>query len=102
MKEDEKKEKKVYREFTVTPGIVGFKVKMGCTEASFGDAESLGMVIVEYLIINADQRFGGGAPVEAPGYAWVEHGTGGSGMSPIGQAPYAGAAATFNTTSTQV
>ena len=111
MKEDEKKEKKMYREFTVTPGIAGFKVKIGCSEVCFGDAESLGRAISVYLndpqgvekeFVNADQRIGAVPQAEAPGYAPMGYGTGGSDMSPIGQAPYAGAAVTFNTTSTQV
>jgi hypothetical protein len=38
-----------YREFTVTPGITGFKVKIGCSEAYFSSAEQLSTAIVAYL-----------------------------------------------------
>jgi len=113
MKEDEKKEKKMYREFTVTPGIAGFKVKIGCSEVYFGGTESLGRAIVVYLndpqgvekeFINADQRIGM-VPQPVQNFAPMDLNTGGSsrvGIYPepyVG--PYAGAAATFNTTSIQ-
>jgi hypothetical protein len=41
--------KKMYREFTVTPGMVGFRVKIGCSEAYFGDAPSCLEAIDSYL-----------------------------------------------------
>jgi len=34
-------ERKRYREFTVTPGMCGFKVKIGCSEAYFSSAGDL-------------------------------------------------------------
>ena len=40
---------KKYREFTVTPGMAGFKVKIGCSEVYFGDAKSLDLAISAYL-----------------------------------------------------
>ena len=42
-------ERKSYREFTVTPGMVGFKVKIGCSEAYFGNATDLKNALSEYL-----------------------------------------------------
>jgi hypothetical protein len=56
MDEQELKEKKKeadrprYREFTVTPGMCGFKVKIGCSEAYFEDVFRLGRAISDYLI----------------------------------------------------
>jgi hypothetical protein len=41
--------KKTYREFTVTPGMVGFKVKIGCSEAYFGDKDGVRQAICNYL-----------------------------------------------------
>jgi hypothetical protein len=41
--------KKKYREFTVTPGMVGFKVKIGCSEAYFGDKDGVRQAICNYL-----------------------------------------------------
>ncbi len=67
-------ERKRYREFTVTPGVCGFKVKIGCSEAYFGTTAALGDAITDYLadpitkerrLLNSDIRFGGplaGAP----------------------------------------
>ena len=55
-----------YREFTVTPGIAGFKVRIGCSEAYFGDVWQLVNKITEYLndpagvekqMLADDQRF---------------------------------------------
>ena len=40
---------KKYREFTVTPGMAGFKVKIGCSEVYFGDAKALDLAISAYL-----------------------------------------------------
>jgi hypothetical protein len=42
-------EPKRYREFTVTPGMCGFKVKIGCSEAYFSTAPQLSDAIAEYL-----------------------------------------------------
>lgn len=53
MEEHEEKRKEAerlrYREFTVTPGMVGFKVKIGGSETYFSDAGSLAVAIGEYL-----------------------------------------------------
>jgi hypothetical protein len=38
-----------YREFTVTPGLCGFKVKIGCSELYFEDVVQLGQHIANYL-----------------------------------------------------
>ena len=55
-----------YREFTVTPGIAGFKVRIGCSEAYFSDVWQLVNKITEYLndpagvekqMLTDDQRF---------------------------------------------
>ena len=107
MKEDEKKEKKMYREFTVTPGIAGFKVKIGCSEVYFGGTESLGRAILVYLndpqgvekeFINADQRIGAVPQVGAPATGYTPYTIG-----PIGSLyTQAANSATFTTTSTQV
>ena len=40
---------KKYREFTVTPGMAGFKVQIGCSEVYFGDAKALDLAISAYL-----------------------------------------------------
>lgn len=42
-------ERKKYREFTVTPGVTGFKVKIGCSEVYFSDARVLAAAINDYL-----------------------------------------------------
>lgn len=49
---DQKEEIKVprYREFTVTPGVCGFKVKIGCSELYFSDIRVLSDAITEYLL----------------------------------------------------
>jgi hypothetical protein len=49
MDEDEKEERSSYREFIVTPGIVGFKVRIGCSEAYFGNKDDLRQAICNYL-----------------------------------------------------
>jgi hypothetical protein len=51
---EERRRKMKYREFTVTPGMVGFKVSIGCRDAYFGDKDSVGKAIVDYL--NDPQR----------------------------------------------
>jgi hypothetical protein len=65
-----------YREFTVTPGLVGFKVKIGCTEAYFGDKDSVGKAIAAYLndpvateneYLKSDMRNYNAPPVDEPG-----------------------------------
>jgi hypothetical protein len=38
-----------YREFTVTPGMYGFKVKIGCSELYFSTPEQLSNAIAIYL-----------------------------------------------------
>ena len=38
-----------YREFTVTPGMCGFKVRIGCCELYFDDAGALAAEITDYL-----------------------------------------------------
>jgi hypothetical protein len=38
-----------YREFRVTPGLVGFKVIVGCSELYFTDAKKMGKEIMRYL-----------------------------------------------------
>lgn len=38
-----------YREFAVVPGVVGFKVVMGCKELYFGDVTALKDAIDKYL-----------------------------------------------------
>jgi hypothetical protein len=62
-----------YREFTVTPGLRGFKVKIGCSEVYFGDAMALCASISAYLhdprgvekeYQSKDIRMGGGVPVD--------------------------------------
>ena len=62
---------KRYRNFTVTPGIVGFSVQMGCTLAFFGDAADLSAAICNYLtdpegtekrFLEADRRYHTGLP----------------------------------------
>jgi hypothetical protein len=44
-----KVERKRYREFTVTPGLRGFKVKIGCSEVYFADAIFTADAITDYL-----------------------------------------------------
>lgn len=54
-KEKEKEQEQVakpqirYKEFTVTPGMRGFKVKIGCAELYFGDTQTLLEAIRLYL-----------------------------------------------------
>ena len=43
-------EKKRYREFTITPGLKGFKVKIGCSECYFTNVHTLSAAISDYLI----------------------------------------------------
>jgi hypothetical protein len=61
-------ERKRYREFTVTPGICGFKVRIGCSEAYFQSASQVGSAITDYMLdpqgterkyLNVDIRVGG-------------------------------------------
>jgi hypothetical protein len=42
--------RKRYREFTVTPGLCGFKVRIGCSEAYFCLVGDLVKAIVDYLL----------------------------------------------------
>ena len=73
MDEDKKEERSLYREFTVTPGMVGFKIRIGCSELYFGDASSCLEAISGYMKTpqaterryqRDDQRLGGN--LEAP------------------------------------
>ena len=52
MDEEMKKEevRKTYREFTVTPGMSGFKVKIGCSEVYFTTAEKCALAVHGYLL----------------------------------------------------
>ena len=68
-------ERKRYREFTVTPGFCGFKVRIGRSEAYFGSVDNLVTAIENYLqnpqaterkFQNADIRIGG--TLEPPAY----------------------------------
>jgi hypothetical protein len=91
LREDEtakkrEEERPRYREFTVTPGVCGFKVKIGCSEAYFKTALELADAIHLYLadprgaerrFMSQDIRMGGGIAiplgmmspsVTAPGY----------------------------------
>jgi hypothetical protein len=63
-----------YREFTVTPGLCGFKVKIGCSEAYFGGAADLLNAIEKYMddpqkterrFMSNDIRFSGGIGITA-------------------------------------
>lgn len=77
-------DKKRYREFTVTPGMNGFKVKIGCSELYFSTAQELANAITAYLndpqgteqfYQQADQRWRGILPgVEAETASWPERG----------------------------
>jgi phosphoglucomutase len=42
-------EARKYRDFSVVAGLVGFKVIIGCSEAYFGDVETLAKAIKNYL-----------------------------------------------------
>ncbi len=44
-----KDERKRYREFTVTPGLTGFKVRIGCSELYFSNTSALIAEIHNYL-----------------------------------------------------
>jgi lipopolysaccharide/colanic/teichoic acid biosynthesis glycosyltransferase len=66
--EKTKQQKDRWRAFSVTPGIVGWKIVIGCTEAYFGSAEDCRMAIDQYLTrprsteeiyMQNDQRFNG-------------------------------------------
>jgi hypothetical protein len=68
-------DRKRYREFIVTPGLCGFKVKIGCSEVYFATAQQLGGAITDYLLDpdtterkfqNGDIRRGGGVGIDAP------------------------------------
>lgn len=68
-------EGKRYREFTVTPGITGFKVKIGCSEVYFSEASGLSLAITSYLsnpqaaekeFLGRDMRFNGAIPTAGP------------------------------------
>lgn len=39
----------MYRKFTITPGMCGFKVEMGCSELYFGHVSALKAAINSYL-----------------------------------------------------
>lgn len=72
-----KKKVKKYRSFTVEPGLAGFKIKIGCSEAYFCNAEECKVAISEYLddpqgaeerILSEDCRFDNGAIPQTNSY----------------------------------